>query len=252
MLKRDEGLGIHDRPMIQHVLRLIQGDPLQGDVFVRIHRARILKRHGRNGLIQMQQLAADAGRGVNGTEVAQRVAAELRKRNKGLPKRQQQYCGTIIKFADSDDEEEEEDQEQEQEQEKQYANKLREELQEADKEDKKVQRQKMKEARERRKAKERAARGDIDDVGGVTLLNPVESDDSSDEDDETSDDTSDDDETSDDDTSDETSDDDEDEDEDDEDEDDEENDEEEEQPAKKTRRLEEDESLALRILEQKK
>ena len=62
--------------MIQHVLRLIQGDPLQGDVLVRIHRARILKRHGRNGLIQMQQLAADAGRGVNGTEVAQRVAAE--------------------------------------------------------------------------------------------------------------------------------------------------------------------------------
>jgi hypothetical protein len=60
---------------------------------------------------------------------ARRVAEEIARKNKSLPKRKQQFCGIRTTFADSDDEEDDETAQE------QFAEKLKMELEDADEED---------------------------------------------------------------------------------------------------------------------
>ena len=166
---------------------------------------------------------------------ARRVAEELSNKNKSLPKRQQVYCGTHITFAESDDDEDSSAPSNKEE----YVDRVKCELEDADEQDKMFQKQRRKEVRQEKKMKLKKMLGlDQEEMGGAVLLNPVSDDDEDDEDDENG-----------------SEEEDEDEDEDvqgsEEDEDEDEEEESDKEPPKKVQKLEDAESLALKILQSK-
>ena len=173
---------------------------------------------------------------------ARRVAEELSRKNKTLPKRQQVYCGTRFTFPDSDDEEEEEGNANVGAEKEQYVDRVKCELEDADEEDKVFQKQRRKEVRQERKMKLKKMMGlDQDEMGGAVLLNPASDSEEEDEEEEEH--------------SDEGSEEEEEEEEDHEEEEEEEEGSEEEEsdeePPKKAQKLEDAESLALKILQSK-
>jgi len=165
---------------------------------------------------------------------ARRVAEEIARKNKSLPKRKQQFCGIRTTFADSDDEEDDGTAQEH------FTEKLKMELEDADEEDKLVQKQKRKEMRQEKKMKLKKKLGLDHSEGGAVLLNPVE-----DEDEEEGSEEEDEEGASESEEGEEESDEEEDEDE------DEESDDKKKRPPKKMAKLEDAESLALEILKNK-
>ena len=170
---------------------------------------------------------------------ARRVAEEISNRNKSLPKRQQMYCGTRITFPDSDDSDDDDDSTNVASNKEQYVDRVKCEIEDADEQDKVFQKQRRKEVRQEKKMKLKKMMGlDEEEMGGAVLLNPVSDDD--DDEEEGSEGSEDEDEQE---SEDEGS---------EEEEEGSEEEEDEEEPPKKAQKLEDAESLALRILQNKK